>query len=75
MVSTRKDNARHSGAGNAVKKLKDSRFDVKKPALAGSDYHSNENEDVASFDKLNATSLHESSVPSCCPKPAFTNYL
>jgi uncharacterized membrane protein len=39
--------AQHSGAENAVKELKDSRFDVKKLSIVGSDYHSNE--DVVGF--------------------------
>ena len=56
MVSTLKENAQnsvvavfaqHSGAENAVKELKDSRFDVKKLSIVGSDYHSNE--DVVGF--------------------------
>jgi len=56
MVSTMKSNAQnsvvavfaqHSGAENAVKQLKDSRFDVKQLSIVGSDYHSNE--DVVGF--------------------------
>ena len=56
MVSTLKESAQnsvvsifaqHSGAENAVKELKDSRFDVKKLSIVGSDYHSNE--DVVGF--------------------------
>jgi uncharacterized membrane protein len=39
--------AQHSGAENAVKELKDSRFDIKKLSIVGSDYHSNE--DVVGF--------------------------
>jgi uncharacterized membrane protein len=39
--------AQHSGAENAVKQLKDSRFDVKQLSIVGSDYHSNE--DVVGF--------------------------
>jgi hypothetical protein len=56
MVNTPKENtensvvavfAQHSGAENAVKELKDSRFDVKKLSIVGSEYHSNE--DVVGF--------------------------
>jgi hypothetical protein len=56
MVSTSKESARnsvvaifaqHTGAENAVKELKDSRFDIKKLSIVGSDYHSNE--DVIGF--------------------------
>ena len=56
MVSTLKEGAQnsvvavfaqHSGAENAVKELKNSRFDVKKLSIVGSDYHSNE--DVVGF--------------------------
>jgi len=56
MVSTLKESAQnsvvavfaqHSGAENAVKELKDSRFDVKRLSIVGSDYHSNE--DVVGF--------------------------
>ena len=39
--------AQHSGAENAVKELKESRFDIKKLSIVGSDYHSNE--DVVGF--------------------------
>jgi hypothetical protein len=39
--------AEHSGAENAIKDLKDSRFDIKKLSIVGSDYHSNE--DVVGF--------------------------
>jgi len=39
--------AQHSGAENAVKELKASRFDIKKLSIVGSDYHSNE--DVVGF--------------------------
>ena len=56
MVSTMKSNAQnsvvavftqHSGAENAIKALKDDRFDVKKLSIVGSDYRSNE--DVVGF--------------------------
>ena len=56
MVSTLKESAQncvvaiftqHSGAENAVKELKDSRFDIKRLSIVGSDYHSNE--DVIGF--------------------------
>ncbi len=52
MISTLKESAQHSvvaifaqhsGAENAVKELKASRFDIKKLSIVGSDYHSNEN--------------------------------
>jgi hypothetical protein len=39
--------AQHSGAENAVKELKGSRFDIKKLSIVGSEYHSNE--DVVGF--------------------------
>jgi uncharacterized membrane protein len=39
--------AQHSGAENAVKELKESRFDIKKLSIVGRDYHSNE--DVIGF--------------------------
>ena len=56
MVSTMKSNAQnsvvavftqHSGAENAIKALKDDRFDVKQLSIVGSDYRSNE--DVVGF--------------------------
>jgi uncharacterized membrane protein len=39
--------AQHSGAENAVTELKNSRFDIKKLSIVGSEYHSNE--DVVGF--------------------------
>jgi hypothetical protein len=39
--------AQHSGAENAVKELQNSRYDIKKLSIVGSDYHSNE--DVVGF--------------------------